>query len=514
VRYFLLLLVFTCVLYSDEDSKRRALFNSLDPSSISQHLAFYDLYGDSEEGKDALKTSWKLLTKKVSTDDNIRPEMPNIVQNLVDLINHPQKKSTLDVVYQEETLQCIESLAKNFPNRKLLGYHIANEADIEKLPEKELELTSAFLLTQFDEGPEKEKQMRLFEASLDLMALQILARLNDHATPLEKVRAINDLIFYELEFRFPPHSIYAKNVDTFTFLSSVLESRRGVCLGVSMLYLCLAERLGLALEIVTPPGHIYLRYNDNNKVRNIETTCRGVHLHSDEYLGINVIDLEIRRKKEVIGMAFFNQASVWLNQSEWNKAKIAYEKTLKYMPSDLEANLLYAATLYLTDRPKDAKKWLLRCKDLVDKHVITQDELHQDLFSDSMDKEALASLFSFVDDTHDSIIRKKEALAKAIEKNPQFRSGLFQLAICWLQLSRMKEGIEVFEKLHTLDPDNIEVNYYLSALYFERWNIPLSYKYLLFAKKSAQAKNVMPKPLLELEVALRKISPPLHNVIF
>ena len=74
-------------------------------------------------------------------------------------------------------------------------------------------------------------------------------------------------------FRFPPHSLYAKDIDVYTFLPSVLDSRRGVCLGVSILYLCLAQRLDLPLEAMTPPGHIYVRYGED---LNIETTARGI----------------------------------------------------------------------------------------------------------------------------------------------------------------------------------------------------------------------------------------------
>src|SRR5205807_1806234 len=94
-------------------------------------------------------------------------------------------------------------------------------------------------------------------------------------------------------------------------------SRQGVCLGVSILYLCLAQRLDLDLEIITPPGHIYLRYPGKEQMINIETTARGINLPSDTYLGINTRKLEKRTLKEVIGMAFFNQASVYWEKGDY-----------------------------------------------------------------------------------------------------------------------------------------------------------------------------------------------------
>src|SRR6202044_1243325 len=124
-----------------------------------------------------------------------------------------------------------------------------------------------------------------------------------NATPQQKIDAINSFIFEEMGFRFPPHSRYAKDIDIYTFLPSVLDSRRGVCLGVSILYLCLAQRLGLNLEMITPPGHIYIRYHEGENIINIETTCRGIHMDSEDYLGINTRCLQMRNIKEVIGLA-------------------------------------------------------------------------------------------------------------------------------------------------------------------------------------------------------------------
>ena len=67
-------------------------------------------------------------------------------------------------------------------------------------------------------------------------------------------------------------------------------------------------------EMVTPPGHIYVRFKKGNSEINIETTARGVHLDSEEYLGIETRGLQKRTVKEVIGLTHFNQASVYWQQ--------------------------------------------------------------------------------------------------------------------------------------------------------------------------------------------------------
>lgn len=199
------------------------------------------------------------------------------------------------------------------------------------LPPEEIDLSRGLLINQFNENKESIRQ---YEASLDLMALQILARLPHGASPITQIQAINRFIFQEMRFRFPPHSLYAKDIDLYTFLPSVLDSREGVCLGISILYLSLAQRIGLPLEIITPPGHIYIRYRDGIKVINIETTARGINLPSDVYLGIDTRRLHERTIKEVIGMAFINQASVAWGLNEYETTTKLYEIAKDYVPND------------------------------------------------------------------------------------------------------------------------------------------------------------------------------------
>lgn len=39
-----------------------ALYSTLDPTSVAQHFAFYELYPKTAEGKGALKHAWALLS--------------------------------------------------------------------------------------------------------------------------------------------------------------------------------------------------------------------------------------------------------------------------------------------------------------------------------------------------------------------------------------------------------------------------------------------------------------------
>ena len=281
------------------ESSLKTLFNSLDPYSVSQHLAFYELYPGTKEGKDSLQRAWGLLREGPVSEKESVTALPIVdIQAVISLIT----RQTFDspVVLNEEQLNLIAKISDRLGNRKLKGHDVWTKEEVLKLLPEEIDLARGLLIFQFDTSIDPKKEILQYEASIDLMALQIAARLPVNAIQEDKIREINRFIFQEMQFRFPPHSLYANDIDLYTFLPAVLDSRRGVCLGVSILYLSLAQRLDLPLEIITPPGHIYVRYNNGKKIINIETTARGIDLPSEVYLGINTRSLQQRNLKEVI----------------------------------------------------------------------------------------------------------------------------------------------------------------------------------------------------------------------
>ncbi|MHC4361291.1 MAG: transglutaminase family protein, partial [Planctomycetota bacterium] len=68
------------------------------------------------------------------------------------------------------------------------------------------------------------------------------------------------------------------------FLHTVLDKKRGYCLSLSILYLSLAERLGLPLYGVVVPGHFLVRYDDGRVSFNIETTSKGGTAPDEHYI--------------------------------------------------------------------------------------------------------------------------------------------------------------------------------------------------------------------------------------
>jgi len=499
----LCILVVSIPLFATSPEKIRALYHSLDPTSLRAHLVFYELYKETDEGKKALQDAWKLIAKDKKCAANTDLSFPENIDAFITLV-HPVTGSSSDVLIEKASSKSMYELCSHLANRSLKGSRAQSIDEIETLSSDDIDLARALLLSQ---DTITQDAIGSYEAMLDLMALEVLARLPETPSFRDKIEALNHFIFHEMGFRFPPQSSYSEHIDRFTFLPQVLESKKGVCLGVSMLYLCLAQRIDLPLEIVTPPGHIFLRYTDETSERNIETTHRGVHIPSHEYLQLNTKFLQTRSLKEVIGMLHFNHASVYLAKQDFKKSLLCYEKALRFMPNDTLTQMLYGCSLFLTGHDAKAKKVLQQAKNKIDPSQISQYRLADDILEGYVDTESLAAYFLFTDHTHASHLAKRDAIAKACQKYPKFRSGLFQLATIWMQLQRPKEALLTLQKYHALDPDDITAEMYLAELYFSRYDVKNSFLHCMQAKRIAQTHNYVPKALQEFSLELAKRYP-------
>jgi regulator of sirC expression with transglutaminase-like and TPR domain len=484
----------------------KSLYSTLDPLSVTEHLAFYELYPDTKEGQNALKRAWQLLSSgEIALDEN-NPTLPAFdIQSIISLITRQQ--SDAKVTLTPEQLNLIEKISSRLHNRKLKGHSAWKREEILALSPEETDLSRGLLLFQFDERAEVQDEIKHYEAILDIMALQIAARLSPHPTDEEKIEAINHFIFHEMRFRFPPHSLYAKDIDLYTFLPSVLDNRQGVCLGVSILYLCIAQRLDLPLEIITPPGHIYIRYGKNHPVINIETTARGINPPSEIYLGINTRHLQQRTIKEVIGLSFMNQASVFWSKEDYETTTKLYEKAMPFLASDPLLKMLLGYNYLFLGRKNEGVQLLREIKNVTFDEAVSPESIPEDYLLGKIDEEGIKAVFLPVDETRASVLEKQKELQKILKRYPYYRAGLMHLATTYLQLGRGNEAKETLERYHKIDPHNSTIEYYLCILSLERLDYNRAWSYLKKTEKLVYARSHYPKALEALRTQLRRACP-------
>lgn len=464
------------------------LFNSLDPHSVAQTLAYYELYPDRNE---ALSRARQLLHASS--------------QEEVDLAKAILNRSLEQL--KDDEVALIEKLAADLPNRALKGYQATSEKDVFACPSDEIDLGMALLLSQLEGREEAYSQARKYSAMLDLMALQILAHLPADATPLQKIKETNRFIFEEMHFRFPPHSLYAEKIDHYTFLPSVMDNHLGVCLGVTALYLAIAQRIDLPLEIITPPGHIYIRYRDGEKITNIETTARGIDTPTERYLSLNARSLPVRTIKEVIGMTHFNQAGTYLHNGQFVEAVRAYEKARPYMKEDLLLKELLGYSYLFIGKKEDGEALLHEVAGKIPEEAVVAHGIAEDYLAGRVDLAGIQAIFTQVDERRDSILKKQKELIEILERYPTFREGLNQLAVTWIQLKRSKEALTALKRYDALDSGNPITSYYLAVLLGERQDYKGCWQYLKQAERITAERAFSPKVLQELRRQLTILCP-------
>jgi len=480
---FISFFFFSSLLYPTTHN-HSATFARIHPKDVRKLLLYASLYPETKEGKQALDQAWTVLAgEKQSTP--LPADFAHIALSFLSLIEPVNTPSVLP----PETITCINALCSHLPNRQLKGRSVKSIDEVLALDDSEIDLSTALLLAE----PNRES----IEASLDLLALQIHGQ-NAH----EKISAINNLLFHELNIKYPALSEAEERVSEFSELSSVFSSRRGICLGTSVLYLALAQRVGLNLTVFTPPGHVFVGYKEHGNTRVIETTALGTHIPLKHYLGPNLHNVPTQSLKQVVGMAAFNQGGQCLRNGDYNIAQEKYDLAYRFSPND-GTGMMRSLCLLLRGKTRESQKlayyWL--CNLAPEKRE--PDLLLVDLATGNLSQESAQQIVKLSS-------TKKENLLESIKKLEIMHTSNswtipMQLAEWWLNLGKPREALSLLEKLTARKEAQASIHFLLASLYRERMNYPKAWEQATLAiQKSVQP---YPKPLYDLLIELQKESP-------
>ena len=117
-----------------------------------------------------------------------------------------------------------------------------------------LSLLEAAAAIAQDEYPRLDTQSVL--ARIDALADRLKRRIPADAVPVQRLRWLNRYFFHELGFAGNVNDYYdARN----SYLNAVLETRRGIPITLSLLYVELATQIGLTARGVSFPGHFLVK---------------------------------------------------------------------------------------------------------------------------------------------------------------------------------------------------------------------------------------------------------------
>jgi tetratricopeptide (TPR) repeat protein len=238
-------------------------------------------------------------------------------------IKHLRKPGFLALLLLFLAVLTVNEAAAGLANDNKRGLRAYTIEGVLRLQEDEIDLGTAALILSRDWGTNKTSHV--YRRKIDDIAEEILVRLKKQNIPANyrAIPVINAYLFDELGF----NTVATADDPSDLFLHVVLERRRGYCLSLSVLYLAIAERVGLPMYGVVVPGHFFVRYDDGSVRYNIETTSRGAVVSDEHYKeqfkapkSLKSLYMKNLTKKQTLGCFFNNLGNCYLTVGETQQA--------------------------------------------------------------------------------------------------------------------------------------------------------------------------------------------------
>ena len=179
-------------------------------------------------------------------------------------------------------------------NKRMLGRGTSILTDLEELYNREKSyktkgliadkiqfLSNEFVLEEFEsmllrEYPDLERGIYLisklivpdideiyFKDLIGILIKDLVEEINEKKTALEKMQIFNHIFYHRLLFKCGDYPVTREST---TLLTSVLSSRHGIPLSISLVYFLLARCVGLEVYPMCFPGGFVPSYVENNKI--------------------------------------------------------------------------------------------------------------------------------------------------------------------------------------------------------------------------------------------------------
>lgn len=226
------------------------------------------------------------------------------------------------------------------------------------------------------------------QAELDVLAAKLQRRLPSDASHVQKLRMLNHFFYQELGFSGNINNYYDPEN---SYLHRVIATRRGIPISLAMIYMELAQQIGLDVKGVSFPGHFLMKlsvqsgeiildpFNGISLSREeleerLEPYVEQQNALSDAPLGAF---LQAAEPREILVRMLRNLKALFLEQESWERLLGVQERLVVVLPDEVteirDRGLAYAnlecpqAALkdleaYLAERPYAADSESLRSK--------------------------------------------------------------------------------------------------------------------------------------------------------
>jgi regulator of sirC expression with transglutaminase-like and TPR domain len=245
-----------------------------------------------------------------------------------------------------------------------------------------------------DEYPELDIQTVLDD--VDQLLGRVRRRLPDDAGPLQKLRILNQFFFKDLAFGGNVNDYYDPDN---SYINALLRTRRGIPISLAVLWMELAQGLGLAVRGVGFPGHFLVKVNlpmgqavidplSGQSLSREELSERldpyrrrsGLDDEFEVPLGLY---LQTSPSRDIIARMLRNLKEIYRTQEDWERMLAVQERLVVLLPEAWpeyrDRGLAYAELGQIEEALADLEYYLVHSEDLVDVNAIADrvDELRR-----------------------------------------------------------------------------------------------------------------------------------------
>lgn len=211
------------------------------------------------------------------------------------------------------------------------------------LPENKIDLTETLFLISGHWDPRLDTAP--LNKILDQLTESARRQLKSNHSPAQTVEILRKVIHEEGRYRYTealdPAGLPINPAEL--FLHGLLQTRRGYCMNLSLLYLILGERLNLPLAGVPLPNHFFVRYDSPEYRVNIEATEGGTAFPDSFYeqrFGVaksSKYFMSNLSKKQTLGAYFSNVGLVMYRAAKPQIAIFYLEQSASINPQSIDA---------------------------------------------------------------------------------------------------------------------------------------------------------------------------------
>ena len=247
-------------------------------------------------------------------------------------------------------------------------------------------LEAAICLGQ-DDDPDLDVQQVLSE--VDQLQARLKRRVAADASPLQKLRILNQFFYQDLGFAGNLNHYYDPEN---SFIHRVLRSRLAIPISMAVLWLELAQGLGLAARGVSFPGHFMVKVNlphgqvvmDPLTGQSLSREALSERLQpfrrqqglDDEFEAPLGLFLQASPPRDIVARMLRNLQEIYTSQEDWARLIPVHNRLIVLLPQDWpvyrDRGLAHAELSHTAQAVSDLQTYLDHADNGVDRSAIAQ----------------------------------------------------------------------------------------------------------------------------------------------